>query len=92
MYRLIERLVPEERPALVRGDSAFGNQGVMAEMERTEQHYTSSSYGKLPGLGWLYHARPGTLQPLSAGSRAHLQLVELVCHTGTPEDTPGGNH
>lgn len=36
---LIERLSPEERPALVRGDSAFGNEGVMAEMERIEQHY-----------------------------------------------------
>ena len=31
LCQLIERLVPEERPALVRGDSAFGNQGVMAE-------------------------------------------------------------
>lgn len=39
LCQLIERLTPEERPALVRGDSAFGNQGVMAEMERTEQHY-----------------------------------------------------
>jgi hypothetical protein len=39
LCQLIEGLAPEERPALVRGDSAFGNQGVMAEMERTEQHY-----------------------------------------------------
>ena len=39
LCQLIERLAPEERPALVRGDSAFGNEGVMAEMERTEQHY-----------------------------------------------------
>ena len=39
LCQLIERLVPEERPAPVRGDSAFGNQGGMAEMERTEQHY-----------------------------------------------------
>ena len=29
LCRLIERLAAEERPALVRGDSAFGNQGVM---------------------------------------------------------------
>lgn len=36
---LIERLAPEERPALVRGDSAFGNEGVMAEMEEIEQRY-----------------------------------------------------
>lgn len=36
---LIERLAPEERPALVRGDSAFGNEGVMAEMEGIEQRY-----------------------------------------------------
>ena len=36
---LIERLAPEERPALVRGDSAFGNEGVMSEMEAIEQRY-----------------------------------------------------
>ena len=39
LCQLIEGLPPEERPALVRGDNAFGNEGVMAEMERTEQHY-----------------------------------------------------
>jgi len=39
LCQLIEGLAPEERPALARGDSAFGNQGLMAEMERTEQHY-----------------------------------------------------
>lgn len=39
LCQLIEGLAAEERPALVRGDSAFGNEGVMAEMERTEQHY-----------------------------------------------------
>lgn len=36
---LIERLAPEERPALVRGDNAFGNEGVMSEMEAIGQHY-----------------------------------------------------
>ena len=36
---LLDRLVPEERPALVRGDNAFGNEGVMAEMEEIEQPY-----------------------------------------------------
>jgi len=36
---LMERLAPEERPALVRGDSAFGNEGVMAEMEGIEQRH-----------------------------------------------------
>ena len=36
---LIERLAPEERPALVRGDSAFGNEGVMVEMEEIGQRY-----------------------------------------------------
>jgi hypothetical protein len=36
---LIERLAPEERPTLVRGDSAFGNEGVMAEMEEIGQRY-----------------------------------------------------
>ena len=36
---LIERLPLEERPALVRGDNAFGNEGVMVEMEEIKQHY-----------------------------------------------------
>jgi hypothetical protein len=36
---LIERLAPEERPSLVRGDNAFGNEGVMSEMEEIEQSY-----------------------------------------------------
>lgn len=36
---LIERFAPEERPALVRGDNAFGNEGVMFEMEEIGQRY-----------------------------------------------------
>ena len=36
---LLERLAPEERPVLVRGDIAFGNEGMMAEMEEMGQHY-----------------------------------------------------
>jgi len=39
MRHLIERLAPEERPALVRGDNAFGNERVMSSMEEIEQHY-----------------------------------------------------
>ena len=35
----IERLAPEERPALVRGDNAFGNEGVMTELEELGQRY-----------------------------------------------------
>ncbi len=38
LRRLVERLAPQERPALVRGDNAFGNEGVMAEMEEIGQH------------------------------------------------------
>ena len=36
---LLDRLAPEERPALVRGDNAFGNEGVMAAMEEIDQPY-----------------------------------------------------
>lgn len=36
---LIERLGAEERPALVRGDNAFGNEGVMVELEALGQPY-----------------------------------------------------
>ena len=39
LCQLIEQLKPEERPALVRGDNAFGNEGVMARMEALEQRY-----------------------------------------------------
>jgi hypothetical protein len=36
---LLAGLPPEQRPALVRGDIAFGNEGVMAEMETLGQAY-----------------------------------------------------
>jgi hypothetical protein len=36
---LIQRLAPEERPTLVRGDNAFGNEGVMAALEALGQRY-----------------------------------------------------
>lgn len=36
---LLEALPPEQRPALVRGNCAFGNEGVMAEREALEQAY-----------------------------------------------------
>lgn len=36
---LIERLPSEMRPILVRGDNAFGNEGVMLEMEEIGQRY-----------------------------------------------------
>ena len=36
---LLERLPPEKRPRLVRGDCAFGNETVMEEMETLDQAY-----------------------------------------------------
>jgi hypothetical protein len=36
---LLAGLAPEQRPAMVRGDIAFGNEGVMAEMEALGQSY-----------------------------------------------------
>jgi len=39
LRRLLEALSPEQRPTLVRGDNAFGNDGVMAELEDIGQHY-----------------------------------------------------
>ena len=39
LRQLIEGLAREKRPKLVRGDSAFGNEGVMTEMEEIAQHY-----------------------------------------------------
>ena len=39
MRQLIMELKVEERPALVHGDNAFGNEGVMVEMEAIGQRY-----------------------------------------------------
>lgn len=39
LRQLIERLAPAERPALVRGDNAFGNERVMLELEEIGQRY-----------------------------------------------------
>jgi hypothetical protein len=39
LRQLSEGLAPEKRPALVRGNNAFGNEGMMAEMEEINQRY-----------------------------------------------------
>jgi hypothetical protein len=39
LCQLIERLAPHERPTLVRGDNAFGNDGVMVALEGLGQRY-----------------------------------------------------
>lgn len=39
LRQLLEPLAPEARPVLVRGDIAFGNEGMMAEMEEMGQPY-----------------------------------------------------
>ncbi len=39
LCQLLERLAPEERPTLVRGDNAFGSEGIMLEMEAMGQRY-----------------------------------------------------
>jgi len=39
LRRLLEQLAPEQRPVLVRGDNAFGNDTVMSQMEQIEQRY-----------------------------------------------------
>jgi hypothetical protein len=39
LLTILEHLSPRQRPALVRGDSAFGNEGVMAALEDLGQAY-----------------------------------------------------
>jgi hypothetical protein len=39
LMRLLKALPPEKRPKLVRGDSAFGNDPVMTELESIDQKY-----------------------------------------------------
>jgi hypothetical protein len=48
LTEILERLPPERRPARVRGDSAFGNEGGMAALEDREQAYLSGSQGTCP--------------------------------------------
>src|ERR1035437_1818035 len=44
------------------------------------------------GLGRLYDPGSGTLQSLGTGRGADLQLVELVCAAGAPENAAGSHH
>jgi hypothetical protein len=39
LRKVLESLPPEKRPRLVRGDNAFGNEPVMADLEEIEQAY-----------------------------------------------------
>ena len=39
LITILKALAPEQRPRLVRGDNAFGNQPVMAELEAIDQTY-----------------------------------------------------
>ena len=89
LCRLLERLAPEERPALVRGDNAFGNEGVMAEMEAIGQALpvqaapdrrgqapdrTAMERGRLAGRGPGLRRRGSQLR-LSGWSRARRVVV-----------------
>lgn len=39
LLAILARLLPAQRPSLVRGDNAFGNEGVMLELEKIDQPY-----------------------------------------------------
>jgi len=39
LLRLLDRLSPQQRPYLVRGDCGFGTDGIMNELEQRGQHY-----------------------------------------------------
>jgi len=55
---LIEQLLPEERPALVRGDNAFGIEGMMAQLEEINQRYLSK-LRQTPGVKRLIERQWG---------------------------------
>ncbi|SDI09825.1 hypothetical protein SAMN05428952_10791, partial [Nitrosomonas sp. Nm132] len=46
------------RPALVRGDNAFGNEGVMAEMEEINQRYLFKLRQTAGILSLICHGMP----------------------------------
>jgi hypothetical protein len=79
LRRLIERLDPEERPALVRGDNAFGTEGVMAEMEAIRQRYLfklrqSAGVRRLIERQWSRHDWQAVGQGFDA-VETHLKLA-----------------
>ncbi|WP_143037917.1 hypothetical protein [Nitrosomonas sp. Nm58] len=59
LRQLIEGLAPEKRPTLMRGDNAFGNEGVMAEMEEINQRYLF----KLRQTDGIFTGSPGAIVP-----------------------------
>ena len=89
LCRLLERLAPEERPTLVRGDNAFGSEGVMLEMEAMGQRYLFKlrqtagvkrlierqwQHGEWHGVGQGFDAVESQLR-LSGWSRARRVVV-----------------
>jgi len=89
LCRLLERLAPAERPTLVRGDNAFGNEGVMLEMEAMGQRYLFKlrqtagvkrlierqwQHGEWRGVGQGFDAVESQLR-LSGWSRARRVVV-----------------
>ena len=89
LCQLLERLAPEERPTLVRGDNAFGNEGVMLEMEAMGQRYLFKlrqtagvkrlierqwQHGEWHGVGQGFDAVDSQLR-LSGWSRARRVVV-----------------
>ncbi len=89
LCQLLERLAPEERPTLVRGDNAFGNEGVMLEMEAMGQRYLFKlrqtagvkrlierqwQHGEWHGVGQGFDAVESQLR-LSGWSRARRVVV-----------------
>jgi hypothetical protein len=42
LREILERLPPEQRPALVRGDSAFGNEGGMAALDKLPECWSQA--------------------------------------------------
>ncbi len=80
---LIDGLSPEERPALVRADNAFGNEGVMAEMEAIGQGYwfklrQSAGVKRLIGRQWSRRDWPDVGQGCDAVD-AELTLSGWSC-------------
>ncbi|MBK8386019.1 MAG: transposase [Candidatus Accumulibacter sp.] len=75
---LLERLAVEERPVLVRGDIAFGNEGMMAEMEEIGQRYLfklANGWGQAPDRAALAAQRLAGVGQGFDAVEAELQLA-----------------
>ncbi|MBM3833837.1 MAG: hypothetical protein FJ403_11315 [Verrucomicrobia bacterium] len=83
LWKVVDRLTPEQRPWLVCGDANYGNERMMAECEERAQKYLfrQRSTAKVKQLVELLE-RQGGWQPLAEGWEGNEGRLQLTGWTG----------